>query len=604
MLVWKASLPVVKSVTKRLQKSSSGGEAVSRPSPDDLAPLERPWGLDAQATVLSYPGPALLVSSRLETLSLNREGEVLHHLLALEDEVPAGEKLRSAVREAIVLNMPTETRVDVIDVSADPLKRSFDVSILPCQSAAETGNSVLVLGRETTLENSITDALVHSRELFQDLVKCSSDFAWETDSDGAFQFVSVRGTSAFSADKLNGTPATNLIDWERSKLAVGVSPFSAQFPIEDVEVWLKAPGGDLRCMLMTVVPLISDDGKHLGARGACVDVTELRRNELLLKAARRREELVDRIVETIRSKFDPGAMMRTAALEIGDVLEADFGCVLMAEQANSSFHIGGSTGPADGAEEALASDIVHDVLASDLVKKDGALRVIQREYEGHLILICGTVFAGKVNGALVLWRFEHQDPWTEEDRVLLYHIASHMGIALAQAAHAEALETLSRVDGMTGLLNRRAFFDDAEGCFARNSRTGHPIAYVYLDLDNFKTINDTLGHGVGDQLLVAFSDTLKALVRRGDLAVRLGGDEFGLLLDDCEERDATNKAELIVRKLREIAEKMGLPSSLSVSAGIAIWSPDSKETISQVMDRADKVLYDAKRAGKGAWRVA
>lgn len=595
-------------MTNSIAKSNKGeteaDSDVAAPYADDLTHRDKPLVLDAQATLLSFPGPAVLVDWRLETLSMNKAGEVLSHLISLGDDAPMAEKLRSAVREAVILDMPSETRLEVVGVDADVLKRSFDVSILPCHSEADVGNSVLILGRETTLESSITDALVHSRELFQDLVKCSSDIAWETSVEGRFEFVSIRGSSPFSAKMLNGVEAMELIDHEKSDLARGMSPFSAQFPIEDMEVWLRAEDGSSRCMLTTAVPVINAEGETVGARGACVDVTELRSSEMQLKAARRREELVDRIVETIRAEFDPAAMMRTAALEIGDVLEAEFGCVFMAKEGDVLLHIGGSTGVAEGSEEVLADEIAGSVSEKQLLGKNNKLQIVEEEREGNRVLICGTVFGGTLNGAVMLWRRQSDKDWEEDDRLLLYHIGSHMGIALAQAAHADALEKLSRVDPMTGLLNRRAFFDDAKGCFARNERSGNPVAYVYLDLDNFKTVNDTLGHGVGDTLLQEFATTLHALVRRGDLAVRLGGDEFGLLLDNCTVEGAGQKAEIIAKELGRVVETMGLPQCLSVSAGIALWQPGAGENIEQVMERADGVLYDAKRSGKGAWRVA
>lgn len=592
------------SIEKTKQDAEDFDGEVTSLYADDLSRSFSDFSIDVQATLLSHPGPALLVDGRLAPLSINTSGEPLARLIAKGDEIPAAAKLRSAVREASLLKMPTETRLEISPEGDFDTFHTYDITALPCAGPASEGAAVLVLARETTLESSITEALVSSRELFQDLVKCSSDFAWETNRDGRFEFVNVRGSSPFSADRLNGTDADALLDLEASDVPKDWSPFKIRFPIEDVEVWLRAPDGPSRCMLMTVIPLLDAKGQFLGTRGACVDVTSLRHNEALVKAARRKEDLVDRIVETVRAEFEPGSMLRTAALEIGDVLAADFGAIAMADDAHEVFSIGAMSGEPGSVDAVQADKLVGGLVAGDLLNDEGRIGVQDRMLGRRTVLLCGTRFGGEINGAIVLWRKDDAEPWSDEDRSLLKHIASHLGLALAQAAHARALERLSRQDSLTGLLNRRAFFEEAESCLARNVRSMDILSYVYFDLDRFKQVNDTMGHSVGDATLVAFSGVLRELTRRGDVAVRLGGDEFGILLDLCPAEDAALKATRVISKLGEIVKERGLPDVLSVSAGIATWDPCSGETIGALMDRADRALYGAKRDGRGICRVA
>jgi diguanylate cyclase (GGDEF)-like protein len=569
-----------------------------------LANIPAELSLDVQASLLSFPGPALVVDSRLMAVSMNKMGETLSHLLSKGPEVKGAETFRAAIREASILDMPAEARIEFLDTTDEPLRRTFDVSVLPCVSGASTGNTVFVLGRETTLESSITEALVQSRELFQDLLKCSSDFAWETNHEGRFEFVSARASIAFSAEKLSGEFAETLIDREQSEIAENWSPFLVKFPIEDVELWLNGEDGQSHCMLLTSVPILTEEGHFTGSRGACVDITELRRNERLVKNARRREDLVGRIVATIRAEFDPLAMLQTAALEIGDVFDADFGCILTQSAKKEGFDIGGTTLESEISEDIILGEAVAAIKPPDLEVSQDASRTVKIDLAGHRGLVCGTMFGGQIIGGLVIGRASDAPEWNQEDHLLLEHIASHMGIAMAQAAHAVALERLSRVEEMTGLLNRRAFFQDAGLCLARNERSNCPATFVYLDLDNFKSVNDTLGHAQGDRVLVEFANVLHDLIRRNDLAVRLGGDEFGLLLDNCSAEDAVKKTQLILGKLSEIVSDLELPSDLSVSAGIAGWAPGDSQNVEMLVDQADKALYEAKRAGKSGWRVA
>lgn len=557
--------------------------------------------LDVQATLLSYPGPALVVDSRLETLSMNRSGETLSRLLSQGDDNPAAQAFRNAVREATILDMPTETQVELVDPSPERVRRFYDVSLLPCVSAADMGNDVLVLARETTVDKSLMAALVRSRELYRDLLKCSSDFAWETDVEGCFEFISERGACGYTAAELNHKASEELLDRTLSQFEPDWSPFSVTFPVENVETWIRGVDGNPYCILISSVPILDADGVHTGTRGAGVDVTELRRHERTQAESERRQELVDTILETIRAEFEPDDILRVAANEIANALGADSSCILTYAEHNGATDIQGVW------NEVLHKEFMPGAEAravTELQSKGMSPAVQGLEFEGRSLLICGTLFGDEINGGLVLVRRSHAQVWKDEDRLLLRHIADQMGIILARVAHARALELLSRVDPMTHLLNRRAFYADADLCLARNDRALKTAAYIYFDLDDFKRVNDTLGHSAGDALLIEFSQVLQSEIRRGDLAVRLGGDEFGLLLDNCDEAGAVAKAEAVLGALEGVSERARVPWSLSVSAGIALWQPGSHQSIESVMECADSVLYDAKAAGKNIWRLA
>lgn len=191
--------------------------------------------LDVQSTLLSYPGPALIVDSRLTTLSMNKAGEALSRFLSLGDEDPDAKSFRDAVKEATILDMPTETQIELIDASPEQIRRFYDVSLMPCMSSAKMGNDVLVLARETTVDKSMMAALMRSRELYRDLLKCSSDFAWETDAEGCFEFISERGAVGYTAAELNHKPSEELLDRSLCDFDADWTPFLATFPIASVE---------------------------------------------------------------------------------------------------------------------------------------------------------------------------------------------------------------------------------------------------------------------------------------------------------------------------------------------------------------------------------
>jgi diguanylate cyclase (GGDEF)-like protein len=145
------------------------------------------------------------------------------------------------------------------------------------------------------------------------------------------------------------------------------------------------------------------------------------------------------------------------------------------------------------------------------------------------------------------------------------------------------------VDDLTGLLNRRGWRMDAERELARAAREGTQVAVLLLDLDGLKEINDTRGHDEGDRVLVETAGRMRTALRAGDVLARLGGDEFGSLLMDTSDGQAL----AAVDRLKEMTPELG-----SFSAGVAAW--DGKQTIDELLRRADVALYTAKTDG-GRW---
>ncbi|MGK0273634.1 MAG: diguanylate cyclase (GGDEF)-like protein/PAS domain S-box-containing protein [Ilumatobacter sp.] len=159
-------------------------------------------------------------------------------------------------------------------------------------------------------------------------------------------------------------------------------------------------------------------------------------------------------------------------------------------------------------------------------------------------------------------------------------------------------------DALTGLANQSLFRDRVEHAMERIERTGGLMAVLFIDLDNFKTVNDSLGHPVGDQLLVAMGDRLLTCLRAKDTAARLGGDEFAVLLEDLEdELQATIVAERIVAALREPVLLESRQVGVTASVGIAFGQPGIGLDRSALLRNADLAMYTAKRQGKGCCRV-
>lgn len=153
----------------------------------------------------------------------------------------------------------------------------------------------------------------------------------------------------------------------------------------------------------------------------------------------------------------------------------------------------------------------------------------------------------------------------------------------------EMLQKLAMLDPLTNLQNRRGGEERLQSEVSRSSRHGYPLTVMVFDLDGFKQINDTHGHAAGDAVLRAFAERLQRVIRTSDAAVRLGGDEFLLILPECSEE----KAESLLHRIGEVsAEQNGTRLPIQYTAGWAGFRPG--DTMDKLLERADQMLYARK----------
>ena len=205
-----------------------------------------------------------------------------------------------------------------------------------------------------------------------------------------------------------------------------------------------------------------------------------------------------------------------------------------------------------------------------------------------------------VIGAVFLKSLLAHACYTERDRELLQFISTQVASAVERIRLHESLRHASHHDQLTGLPNRRLFYDRLENALARLRRSGGSLALLYLDLDKFKEVNDVYGHAVGDALLQEVARRLKHCVRDSDTVARLGGDEFVVLLDSA---GMTANASAIAAKIHEVLSQPAQlgPHRLQVlpSMGIASY-PEHGSSGEDLLKRADEAMYLAKRGVRQA----
>lgn len=163
---------------------------------------------------------------------------------------------------------------------------------------------------------------------------------------------------------------------------------------------------------------------------------------------------------------------------------------------------------------------------------------------------------------------------------------------------------LAHHDSLTELPNRVLFNDRINQAIAIARREKELIAVLYLDLDGFKLINDTLGHDIGDALLQEAAKRIVACVRNSDTVARMGGDEFTVILCNVKTPESVERvAKKIIESIAYPFELKGNTCSVSVSIGISLY-PNDGETPDQLMKLADTTMYKAKQSGKNCYRIA
>ena len=527
-----------------------------------------------QEGLAAFPGPAVVLDRDGHMLASNGRAETLAAVIAQGRLVCLAELLAA----------PGTTSVESLPVPSGGTM-ILDLVALPGESG-----QMLVLGRDVTLERNLRAALVESRQRYKDLVEISSDFAWEIGPEGRFVFVSPKGAMGFAADELVGRRPADFVLCEEG--GQGTVPFETNVEMEDVEVWMRQSDGTQVCLLASATPIRGERGEWRGARGVCRDVTQERLRDAALSRANNRERLLGYIVRTIRDEVDPADMLKTAAEATARALGAS-GCQIFRILPESSdFELAAQSGTGGNEKPVFDSFLGSDHFDDDL--------------DGWRVLATVCRYRHSINGAVVLWRDQDRPAWSDDDRLLIDDVANQVGLAAEQITNHERVVKLSRTDGLTGLFNRRAFFDEIARRFGRLAREGRPATLIYVDLDNFKAVNDVHGHQRGDHALLAVRDLLRLHTRPIDLVARLGGDEFAVWLEGAGEEIAVQRCrDLLASGKIELDSFSGSPDKpLHFSLGVAVHVGGSAETIEELIVRADTAMYEVKRSGKGAWRLA
>ncbi len=529
------------------------------------------------------PEPVLYASADGEITALNAAGdELLRHV---DDSCDPSVILcvQALAKEALTARAAASRS---LEWRADQKNRWMDATAVP----ASDGGAIVIC-RDSTLVVTMRSALIDSRQRFKDLVEISSDFAWETDLSGTFTYVSISGALDYSPDALIGNSARELLF--HTTAASNEFVFEAKEIVEAQELWLRRSDGEAVCVLASARPILSREGQQTGTRGVCRDVTADRLRENDIARLKTREQVIDFIVDAVRNEADPLDMLSTAVTSIGKAL-ADTACAVYQRKGNGGLKLIADYGVLPA----------RNVLIDSVDQTCADFATHEAEIYGHTLLMTATHYRNDRNGAILLCR-ENGALWTDHDRSLIDAVAGQLGIALRQIEHQSELERLSRTDALTGLFNRRAYMEELERAIERSRRNKQTGAVFFVDLNNFKSVNDVRGHDVGDRVLVDLAKILTSITRSYDFVARLGGDEFALWFENIDKDTARRRGQDILRRSRHLEELSGSPRKpLGLSIGIAMFEANTDEGSDGLLKRADAAMYRAKQSRKQHLSVA
>jgi diguanylate cyclase (GGDEF)-like protein/PAS domain S-box-containing protein len=425
------------------------------------------------------------------------------------------------------------------------------------------------------------EALRSSEAKFRGLFESIAEGVYQSGRDGRLlsvnpAFVAMLGYR--SAEEIYALPSAAALYWDPADRAEFARRVDSQGEIRDAEFLMRRRDGQQLVVLENARPMCDAAGRHVGYEGTITNITERKRAEQAIFAEKERaqvtlESIGDAVISTDaegRIEYINPVAESLTAWSLAEARGQRIGAVLnlvneitrepLESSADAALGRGGGGTPAQD-HSVLITRTGHEVAISE-----SAAPICDRQ--------------GKVIGAVVVFH-----DVTKERRLRR---------ALSwQASH----------DALTGLINRREFDNRLHGALLSAQRGEGAYALLYIDLDQFKVVNDTCGHQAGDRLLRDVTGLLQTRVRATDIIARLGGDEFGVLLEGVSPEQATRIAEGVRQGIRDFRFVWGA-TTLSVGASIGIVQIRADtENVASVMSAADIACYAAKDAGRNRIHV-
>ncbi|MEP0917091.1 PAS domain S-box protein [Leptolyngbya sp. DQ-M1] len=519
--------------------------------------------------------PIIYVNPAFEAITGYKAAEVIgqncRFLQRGNFDQPALAVLRSAIKAQ------EECHVTLRNHHKDGTLFWNELYVAPVFDAAGCLTHFVGVQTDITERKAAEELLRQQEEQYRRIVETATEGIWMLDADSNTSFVNQQTATmlGYSPDEMQGKPLFAFMDEEGKTLANLYLERRRQGVCEMHDFkFRRKDGADLWAILSTA-PLFNEQGNYIGALGMLTDVTDRRRAEMALRES---EQRLNNILGSLEDVVWSVSAATRETLYLNPAAERIYGRSIAEFFDNSKLWLE-VVHPEDQkrvriTDKALLKQKGYE-LEYRILRPDGNVRWLHER--------CHVVY----DGARKPIRIDGISTDITERKQLeaqLVHEAYH--------------------DALTGLPNRVLFMDRLKQAIARTKRrSNHRFAVLFVDLDRFKVINDSLGHLVGDQLLIEIAKRLASCLGSEQTIARLGGDEFTILLEEIkDEKDATLVAEHLHQALKLPFNLNGYEVLTTASIGIALSGIGYTQPENMLRD-ADTALYHAKGKGKACWAV-
>ncbi|GAB3547633.1 hypothetical protein GCM10027343_27030 [Noviherbaspirillum agri] len=493
------------------------------------------------------------------------------------------------------------------------------LELLTSQAAISLENARLYseLKEENAERHRVQRELLQSEDRFRRLTNLSSDWYWEQDEHMRFTMISD------GVARIGGMTASEVVGKKRTELPIELHPLdpavleqhlklvNARLPFEGVEYMVRTRGGRRLWYSINGEPIFDEQGTFRGYRGTGKEITERKQSEALHVGQAH-------VLEMIATGASLSAVL-CSLVELVETQSDDMpGIILLLDENGRAAHVGAAPslpasylaslegmiiGPHTGScgmamyqgERIIATDIEHDPLWEHC--REPAL--------AHGLRACWSTPILSQKGAVLgtFGMFARRVGGPTPGEVRLADMATRIaGIAIERKQAEERISYMANHDSLTSLPNRLLLQDRLKQAVAQAQRMQKMVAVMFIDLDYFKHINDSLGHQVGDRLLQLVAHRLQICLRRGDSLGRQGGDEFVLVLPAMDDdRAAAMVAQKILDELAAPFQVDEHQLHASCSIGISLY-PNDGDDADTLMRAADTAMYHAKEKGRGNYQ--
>jgi len=458
--------------------------------------------------------------------------------------------------------------------------------------------------------------LRESEEKYRTILENIEDSYFEIDIAGNLTFFndSLCTIIGYPRDELMGMNYREFMDRETARALYKIfnNVYRTEQPTKTFN-WEIIRKDETRRFVEASISLRFDsNGDPAGFRGITRDITERKRAEQEVERYARRVHALYTVGQAASRSLDMDKLLTQSLKATLDVMNTDVGYIYFSDTQAGTLTLKAHSGLSqdcigsiglmnlDEEEIKLAMECHQPVLELEKVFKKTNLDTVTAAMKKDGLQAYVTVplwSRGTPLGSLVIAdRREHR--FSPDELDLLSAIGTEIAVGIENALLLQRTKELSLTDELTGLYNRRHFYETLEFELYRTLRNSRPFSLVMLDLDGFKEYNDRFGHSLGDSILQSFAQTLNSTLRKSDTSFRYGGDEFAIILAATN----ANRAKQVIDRIRAKwlknpeAHHPTLETPLGFSAGIAQF-PENAETADALVFLADSALYYAKREG-------